>query len=265
MSLLPEGGDDVLAEIDLYRWQVPPSPDHRPAILLRAFAPTPAPRRSRRVPWLVAAAFLLNAAIAALLAIVLSRPAAPVIAPVRPAGGPAEERALLRQLEDEQAELERRIAELEQLRTLTSQLAEKLRRLEDRQKPERPAPKRADPKPSDSSCDEVTCTIGGYQGACCQALRAVPDRPAEPNVELDRVLISAGMAAVRARVRSCFDTSAPNPAAVVRVQVRPDGSVARVSVEASDAAAIACVSSAVAHATFARTKNGGSFKYPFAF
>ena len=99
---------------------------------------------------------------------------------------------------------------------LITELADKVRRLEERdrtvkqpdplspkrteppvgpseleQNPfERPAP--APPVATDSRCDEVSCVLTNYEGACCTKYRHKPDA-------LDRQAIVAGIESVRAR------------------------------------------------------------------
>jgi TonB family protein len=133
--------------------------------------------------------------------------------------------------------------------------------------------------PADSGgCDEVSCVLNNYEGACCAKFRKGGSKPSgggggggggaksDLPESLDRAMISNGIAAVKARVSTCGDRSPAKGKVKVKVQVGGDGRVSNVSVETSpDPALGACVSAAVQKATFAKTQKGGSFSYPFVF
>jgi len=144
-----------------------------------------------------------------------------------------------------------------------------------------PPPKEA---PSDpNSCDEVSCVLNNYEGACCNKFRkggAKPSGSSPPSggtapkpagssdlpSGLDRSMISEGVAKVKARVQGCGDKSNAKGTVKVSVKVTPDGSVSAVTVkETPDGGLGACVQSAMQRATFKKTQNGGSFSFPFVF
>ena len=256
--------DDLLAGVDLHAWQVPPPvAAQRPAILVRALAPAERPRR--RIGWLVAGAVALNAAVVAILLVVL-RPPAP--APTLPAGGDGRVQLLLAKLRAEQAELERRLAEIKELRATIEQLSEKVRSYEEKTKtvsPPRPTEK---PRQGNSAlpCDEVSCVLSNYEGPCCQKYRKSDAPPPPTPKDLDRAAISAGIASVRAEVRACGANVTMRETVKLRVRVAPSGLVSSVSTEArTDATLAACVTKAVNGAVFPTTVNGGNFTYPFEF
>ncbi len=270
---------------DLLAWRVPPPPplDAR-SLVMRALAPATTPARRPRLRWLVASIVLVNAVIAALLVIVLARPPAsrPAVV-VEPAGGgsmDARVHELLARLADEQAALEKRLAELEQLRALVLDLSDKVARCEqDRTvaKPPGPAPAPAPTPPPapttvdalrETTCDEVSCVLNDYAGSCCARFKQPIVAPAPPGIPdaLDRAAISNGVTSVKAAVASCA-TKAPAKGTVkVHVRVRANGLVSNVTIaETPDAALGACVAAAMQGAVFQRTKAGGSFTYPFVF
>jgi outer membrane biosynthesis protein TonB len=131
------------------------------------------------------------------------------------------------------------------------------------------------------SCDEVSCVLGNYEGACCAKYKKTKGGgggggggdpgPSKPKSDLpdalDRSMISAGVGNVKARVTACGDKSSAKGKVKVHVKVGPDGHVSgSPSVEQSpDPALGACVANAMSKATFAKTQNGGSFSYPFVF
>jgi predicted Zn finger-like uncharacterized protein len=131
------------------------------------------------------------------------------------------------------------------------------------------------------SCDEVSCVLNNYEGACCAKFKKGGSKPsggtasggAKPAggggdlpASLDRSMISEGVAKVKAAVQRCGDKSSAKGTVKVGVKVTPDGSVASVTVkETPDGALGGCVQSAMSRASFKKTQNGGSFSFPFVF
>lgn len=103
---------------------------------------------------------------------------------------------------------------------------------------------------------------------CCSTLAFADDAkpaPVEPDA-LDRASISAAMNAVKPDVIACGKTSTAKGAVKVAVKVQPSGDIATVDIKATPDAALGdCVAKAVQKAKFKKTKNGGSFSYPFVF
>lgn len=129
---------------------------------------------------------------------------------------------------------------------------------------------------SGGGCDEVSCVLNNYEGACCSKFRKGGSKPSgggggggaksDLPESLDRAMISNGISAVKARVSSCGDKSSAKGKVKVKVHVGGDGRVTSASVEETpDASLGACVKSAVSRATFSKTQRGGSFSYPFVF
>ena len=90
---------------------------------------------------------------------------------------------------------------------------------------------------------------------------APPSEAAAENLE--RAAIGAGIAAVRDEIGVCgrdYDGQIK-----LRVEVAPDGSVARVNADPNDAKPVDCMLRAMRGAKFEPTRNGGSFTYPFVF
>ncbi len=264
---LDDDSEDVLARVDLHAWRVPPpAAGDRRAILMRALLPA-TPRRRPRTRWLVAAFALANAVIAAIVVIVLSHREEPTIVVARPAGGgsaEAQAEELLRRLEQEQHELEGRLAEVQQLRALVGQLTEKVKRCEQAEKHEPPPPP-APPVPD--RCDEVSCVLSNYDGACCLKFKKAHVQRAKPPAlpdSLDREAIVNGIAGARSRIDACGQQSSARGTVKVHVRVGSSGSVENVDVTSTpDPALGACVAAAVQKASFAPTQHGGAFSYPF--
>jgi hypothetical protein len=215
--------------------------------------------------WIVAGIVLANAAVAALIVIVLGRSQQNrTIVTVQPAGGvDAQVSDLLKRLDADQAELERKVAEMREQRAVILELQAKVQQCEERErtvekKPE--TPPAAPPPARAEACDEVSCVLTNYEGGCCLKYRRQPGLPEA----LDRASISNGIASVKAKVASCKGTAT----GIVKVHavVSPDGVVTHASVAATpDTALGICVKNAIERAVFARTQNGGSFTYPFVF
>jgi outer membrane biosynthesis protein TonB len=142
--------------------------------------------------------------------------------------------------------------------------------------PERPKPTAPKPAESGGSCDEVSCVLNNYEGACCQKFRKGGSRPSGGTAprsggsdlpeKLDRAMISEGVAKVKARVMGCGNRSSAKGQVKVSVKVTPAGSISSVSVTTTpDPGLGSCVQSAMRGATFRKTQSGGSFSYPFVF
>ena len=78
--------------------------------------------------------------------------------------------------------------------------------------------------------------------------------------------ISAGVGKISAKASACGAKSSAKGKVTVSVKVSGGGTVTSVTVkESPDPALGSCVAAAMQKATFAKTKNGGSFSYPFRF
>ena len=290
--------DDVanpLRAVDLQTWHVPPPVEiDRDALLARALTPATAPVRRMRAGWMIAAIVLVNALVTTVLVLVLSRSPAPAAAPA-PAGRDTDARVreLRQRLDDERRELERRLAEIDELNALITELTEKVRRYEQRDRtvtrPRDPVPARPAPGPSKTrsfdharpgvasgDCDEVYCVLTNYQGSCCAAFRAAHGAPTprtpttsttpKTPMTLARAAITNGIATVKSEIRACGTLTPARGTVKVRVRVASSGVVTNVEVAATpDPVLGACVARTVARAVFAQTEEGAAFSYPFVF
>jgi TonB family protein len=269
--------DDILASVNLDAWRVPPprTPD-RHALLSRVLSPA-APAARPRTRWVFAALAIANVVLAAIIVIVISQRSPETIVKLQPAGGggdlDAQTQAALRRLEQEQRALEGKLADIEQLRTAVTSLAERVRQCEQTNKTViKPRPV-APPPVATGSCDEVSCILN-YEPVCCAKFRR-PSPP--PNTSattaralpetLDRQGITDGVASIRGLIQACGQQHATAKGNVkVRVRVNPSGRVEEVLVESTpDPALGACVADVVRKAIFEPTFHGGAFSYPFVF
>jgi predicted Zn finger-like uncharacterized protein len=139
--------------------------------------------------------------------------------------------------------------------------------------PPKKDPPKKDPPTKAGECDQVSCVVSGFEGACCAKFKTggktggTAEKPkSDVPDQLDKSMISAGVAAVKGRAIACGNKSAAKGIVKVGVKVNPDGSVASVSVkDTPDGALGTCVAGAMRSARFARTQTGGSFSYPFMF
>ncbi|MEJ7603542.1 MAG: hypothetical protein WKG01_36990, partial [Kofleriaceae bacterium] len=150
---------------------------------------------------------------------------------------------------------------------------------------------RSDPKPTPAKdpppvkepsggggCDEVSCVLNNYEGSCCAKYRKGGSRPPSGGTapsggtksdmpeSLDRSMISEGVAKVKGRIQACGDKSSAKGTVNVSVKVGAGGGVTSVTVNsAPDTTLGNCVQSAMQKASFKKTQNGGSFRYPAVF
>jgi hypothetical protein len=268
--------DDDLDRINLHAWRVPPAaaPD-RAAILARSLSPAAPPKRSRTM-WMFAALAIANVVLAAIIVIILAQPSRSTVV-YQPAGGAADAATgeLLRRLEHEQRELERKLVDIQRLRTVVENLSERVRDCE-QHKADRtlPKPRRSAPDPvATEPCDEVSCVLTNYDGACCTKFRRGRPAPTaanvNPNVDtlpetLDRLAITTAIAAIRTKIVACGHGSKGK--VKVKVRVSASGAVVNVIVESTPEPELGfCVARVVETAKFAPTQYGGSFSYPFVF
>lgn len=143
---------------------------------------------------------------------------------------------------------------------------------------ETPPPAKADKGGDAGGCDEVSCVLNSYEGACCAKFRkgskggtpsgggAAKAGGSDLPDSLDRTMISDGVARVKARAQACGDKSPAKGEVKVSVKVAPDGHVLGVTVKNTPDPALGnCVSSVMQTARFAKTQSGGAFAFPFRF
>ncbi len=144
--------------------------------------------------------------------------------------------------------------------------------------PKTETPKSESKDSGGGGCDEVSCVLNNYEGACCAKYKkggkssggstssAPKSGGGDTPESLDRAMISDGVSKVKARVMACGDKSSAKGQVKVSVKVNPDGSVGSVTVKTTpDPGLGSCVQSAMQKASFKKTQNGGSFGYPFVF
>jgi TonB family protein len=129
--------------------------------------------------------------------------------------------------------------------------------------------------PPTGGCDEISCVMDNYAGACCAKFkRGGKTAPVDPpktgggNLpeSLDKDMMTAGVSKVQGKAQSCGGQSSAKGVVKVSIKVGADGRVTGVTVKQTpDPALGSCVAAAVQRATFAKTQNGGSFTYPVSF
>jgi hypothetical protein len=116
-----------------------------------------------------------------------------------------------------------------------------------------------------ASCDEVSCVLDNYQGACCAKFK----QPASPALAetLDRAAIARVMDSLEPQIKACGDQApAESGKIVIDAKVNAAGVVTQQSSsEAYSPEVGLCVSEVVRLAQFPATKKGGAFSYPFNF
>ena len=162
------------------------------------------------------------------------------LGPPLPAPAPSEQLAVGGGPTDRERALEARIAELEsKLAVATEQIA---------------------------SCDEVSCVLTNYEGACCAPFKAqtVPRLPET----LDRAMISAAIKPLTVRVGGCA-TAGFAGTVKATFQVSPAGEITSLRFATTAAASVpralaSCLDGVLRGASFPATRLGGSFAFPFA-
>ncbi|MDQ3333551.1 MAG: molybdopterin-binding protein [Myxococcota bacterium] len=129
------------------------------------------------------------------------------------------------------------------------------------EKPEKPA------VVAEPGCEEVACVLEKYARPCCQRFKPQGEMFQPGSADLSKAQIKAGVDKLRPRVIACSEQHKDVKGTVkVAMSVDPEGNVTELSVQSAPADGLGeCVASALRRAKFAKTKNGGSFTYPFVF
>ncbi len=113
-------------------------------------------------------------------------------------------------------------------------------------------------------CDEVSCVLNNYAGACCAQFKA--GTPPAVVDTLDRAAISRTIQWIMPRIRACRTQAAGGGTIVMSVSVNPDGTVAKASATKTFSQPVAdCVADILRTAKFRAAKQTTSFSYPFSF
>jgi TonB family protein len=141
--------------------------------------------------------------------------------------------------------------------------------------PPKPAmePKDRDTKAGGGGCDEVSCALQPDQACCKKAQKRkgpadMEDVTAERRFPetLTKEHIQRAVKALTLKIRACGETTSAKGMVRLTVEVKPDGSVASVTVKETPEPALgACVAAAMRRARFESTQRGGAFNYPFVF
>jgi hypothetical protein len=117
---------------------------------------------------------------------------------------------------------------------------------------------------ADTRCDEVSCVLNNYEGACCDKFRG-KYQPASTIPEMiGRAEISREINRIKPDIYACGDKVQAGGKVKVNVHVAPKGSVTDVTVtEAPTPELGSCIAAVIEKAHFAATQKGGSFSYPF--
>ncbi|MBV8756304.1 MAG: AgmX/PglI C-terminal domain-containing protein [Deltaproteobacteria bacterium] len=125
--------------------------------------------------------------------------------------------------------------------------------------------------PASADCDEAACILEHYQRECCARYKpaempAEKIDPAGPPETLDKAAVKAGIADVKPAVQQCGEEHYAKGTVKITLTVSADGAVTDATVSESPLPELgSCVASALKRASFAKTKNGAVFTYPFMF
>jgi serine/threonine protein kinase/outer membrane biosynthesis protein TonB len=134
-----------------------------------------------------------------------------------------------------------------------------------REPPPTPAPLPT-PQEIKGGCDEFSCVLTSYDGVCCAKFKKGGARSASSKgdvpAEFDDAVINDGLAKVKANIARCVHKVSGS--VEVLVTVSPNGGVISVKVESTPDGDLGdCVEDVMKKATFARTRDGGSFSCTF--
>ncbi|HTJ47594.1 MAG TPA: protein kinase [Kofleriaceae bacterium] len=134
-------------------------------------------------------------------------------------------------------------------------------------------PKPPTTTPPSGDCDEVSCVLNNWEGACCDKYKKHTAAPTPTTgssdlpESLDSGMIKDAVAKVKARIFAC-GAKYPSAQGTVKIHVKvdPDGAIVESTADTSpDPGLGSCAAAAMKGARFPKTQRGGSFKYPFDF
>jgi TonB family protein len=106
--------------------------------------------------------------------------------------------------------------------------------------------------------------IDNFSRPCCEVFR--PRKAGELPFELDKTMITTGLAKAKAAVIRCGEQHPAQGIVKIALVVGGDGQISSATVaESPDPALGECVVAAVNKVSFPKTENGKTFTYPFKF
>ena len=125
------------------------------------------------------------------------------------------------------------------------------------------------PEPASAQCDEVLCLLEGR--ACCGEAAVAKSEGAVDKVDpslpkdLSRGDISEALGPISGRLNSCGTRSSVLGAVTFTLKISADGSVQSASAATGDETFRSCASAILKKATFAKTQQGTTIRYPVIF
>lgn len=134
-----------------------------------------------------------------------------------------------------------------------------------------PEPVAAPPQPvaaaeaSAAPCDEVSCVLDNYAGACCAKYKPGAPRPTTNGVpeSVSREELHQALDELRRPVKRCATKEDMTGIIKVRFRVLPSGDVGDVTIADVEPALAACVTRAFKKHTFPASVNGVNASFPF--
>ena len=115
-------------------------------------------------------------------------------------------------------------------------------------------------------CDEVSCVLDNYAGACCEKYRRDrrgAETASQPESPTREEIVNTLRPARRA-VSSCAVAANFEGTLKVKLTIAPEGTVSRVSVDDVEPALVACVARVIKQHRFSKTRSGVTVSFPFA-
>ncbi len=117
--------------------------------------------------------------------------------------------------------------------------------------------------PPITPCDEVSCVLNNYEGACCAKYKRGAPPSSDPPESVSRQELTEALQALRIPVAACATREAFAGIIKVRFRILPSGKVDDVRIEDVEPALATCITRAFKARTFTATTNGVTAAFPF--
>ena len=126
-------------------------------------------------------------------------------------------------------------------------------------------------KQASAPCDEVSCVLDNYTGACCAQFRRGRG-PRNPDESPDTASlqtsppvdeIRSALTPDRRAVSSCAVEANFEGVLKVRIKIDPAGKVTEVTIADQEQALVSCVARVMKKHTFSRSQNGATVSFPY--
>lgn len=114
-----------------------------------------------------------------------------------------------------------------------------------------------------AACDEVSCVLDNYAGACCEKYKRGGAGTAAAPMQPGRDEIVTALRPDRRAVSTCAVAANFEGTLKVRFTIAPEGTVSKVSIEDAEPELTACVARVIKKHTFSKSQQGVTVSFPF--